>query len=46
MITLGTTGRVWVCVAPTDARKSYDGLAGVVTAALGKDPASGHGQRA
>ena len=41
MITLGTTGRVWVCVAPVDARKSYDGLAGVIAAALGKDPASG-----
>lgn len=41
MLTLGTTGRVWVCVEPVDARKSYDGLAGVVTSALGRDPASG-----
>jgi transposase len=43
VLTLGSTGRVWVCVEPVDARKSYDGLAGVVTSALGRDPASGDG---
>jgi transposase len=41
VIALGTTGRVWVCVAPVDARKSYDGLAGVIATALGRDPVSG-----
>jgi hypothetical protein len=41
VLTLGTTGRVWVCVTPVDGRKSYDGLAAVVTAQLGRDPASG-----
>jgi transposase len=41
VLTLGTTGRVWVCVAPVDGRKSYDGLAAVVTAQLGRDPVSG-----
>lgn len=41
MLSLGLTGRIWVAVEPVDARKSYDTLAAVVAAALGKDPASG-----
>ena len=42
MLTLGLTGRIWVAVAPVDARKSFDTLAAVVTAAaLGRDPLSG-----
>ena len=41
MLTLGLTGRVWVCVEPQDGRKSFDGLAGVVTARLARDPLSG-----
>lgn len=40
-MTLGLTGRIWVAVAPVDARKSFDTLAAVVTAALGRDPLSG-----
>ena len=40
-MTLGLTGRIWVCTAPQDGRKSFDGLQAVVTAHLGKDPLSG-----
>ena len=41
MLSLGLTGRIWVCVEPQDGRKSYDGLAAVVTAYLVRDPLSG-----
>ncbi len=41
MLTLGTSGRIWVCVEPVDGRKSFDGLAAVITARLGRDPLSG-----
>ena len=41
MLTLGLTGRIWLCVEPVDGRKSFDGLAGVVTAHLAGDPLSG-----
>ena len=41
MLTLGTSGRIWVCVDPVDGRKSFDGLAAVVTSQLGGDPLSG-----
>ncbi len=41
MLTLGTSGRIWVCVEPVDGRKSFDGLAAVVTTHLGRDPLSG-----
>ena len=41
MLTLGTTGAIDLAVVPQDGRKGIDGLAGVVTAALGRDPASG-----
>lgn len=41
MLTLGLSGRVWVCVEPVDGRKSFDGLSAVVTAQLGRDPLSG-----
>lgn len=41
MLTLGTTGAIYLAVEPVDGRKGIDGLAGVVTAALGRDPASG-----
>ena len=33
--------RLWLCQAPTDMRKSYDGLAAVVRHLLGEDPLSG-----
>ena len=41
MLTLGLTGRIWVCTTPQDGRKSFDGLQAVVSAHLGKDPLSG-----
>jgi transposase len=41
MLTMGLTGRIWVCVEPVDGRKSFDGLSAVVTAQLGRDPLSG-----
>ena len=41
MLTLGATGAIFLAVKPQDGRKGIDGLAGVVTAALGRDPASG-----
>ena len=41
MLTLGLTGRIWVCLQPQDGRKSFDGLAAVVTAHLARDPLSG-----
>ena len=41
MLTLGLTGRIWVCVEAQDGRKSFDGLAAVVTGSLGRDPLSG-----
>jgi transposase len=41
MLTLGLSGRIWVCVEPVDGRKSFDGLVAVVTTQLGRDPLSG-----
>ena len=41
MLSLGLTGRIWVCVDPVDGRKSFDGLSSVVTAHLNRDPLSG-----
>lgn len=41
MLTGGPSGRIWVCIEPVDGRKSFDGLAAVVTAQLGGDPLSG-----
>ena len=41
MLTLGLTGRIWICTTPQDGRKSFDGLQAVATSHLGKDPLSG-----
>jgi transposase len=41
MITLGTSGQIWVCVEPVDGRKSFDGLSAVVTTHLGRNPLCG-----
>jgi transposase len=41
MLNLGLTGRLWLCTTPVDGRKSFDGLAAVVTGHLGQDPLSG-----
>ena len=41
MLTLGLTGRIYVCVEPQDGRKSFDGLQAVVRDHLARDPLSG-----
>jgi transposase len=41
MLTLGLTGRIWVCLQPQDGRKGIDGLAAVVTTHLSRDPLGG-----
>ncbi len=34
-------GRVWLCMQPTDMRRSFDGLSALVRQHLGEDPGSG-----
>ena len=41
MLNLGLTGTIHLAVEPVDSRKGIDGLAGVVRATLGHDPACG-----
>lgn len=41
MLTLGAGSRVFLVSGPTDMRKSFDGLSGVVRSALHGDPKSG-----
>lgn len=41
MLTLGLSGRIWVCIAPIDGRKSFDGLAAIISTQLRRDPLSG-----
>lgn len=41
MLTLGLTGRIWVCLEPVDGRKSFDGLSAIVNSQLKRDPLSG-----
>jgi transposase len=41
MLTLGAGRRVYLVSGPTDMRKSFDGLSGVVRSALKGDPKSG-----
>lgn len=41
MLTLGRGGRIFLVAGPTDMRKSFDGLSGVVRSALRDDPQSG-----
>ena len=40
-MTLGLTGRIWICTTPQDGRKSFDGLQAVVSSHLAKNPLSG-----
>lgn len=42
MLSLPPSVRLFVCLAPTDLRKSFDGLAQLVRAQLASDPLSGH----
>lgn len=41
---IGATGlvRVFVCVEPTDMRRSFDGLCGMARDIMNQDPLSGH----
>jgi hypothetical protein len=41
VLSLALPGRVFVCVTPTDMRKSFDGLAAVVRDHLQQDPLAG-----
>jgi transposase len=41
VLSLGLTGRLWLCATPVDGRKSFDGLASVVRHQLGHDPLGG-----
>jgi hypothetical protein len=34
--------RVFLCTRPTDMRKSFDGLTGLVQERFGQDPVTGH----
>lgn len=42
MLSLPPTVRIFLCAAPADLRKSFDGLAALVRQFLGADPLSGH----
>jgi transposase len=41
MLSLALPGRVFLCTLPTDMRKGFDSLAGLVQMELGQDPLSG-----
>jgi transposase len=41
MMNLSLPGRVFLCTLPTDMRKSFDSLAGLVQEQLGQDPLAG-----
>ena len=41
MLNLSLPGRVFLCTLPTDMRKSFDSLSGMVEQQLGLDPLSG-----
>lgn len=42
MLNLSELVRIYVCLSPTDMRKSFDSLAALVREGLGYDPLSGH----
>ena len=42
MMTLPPSVKIYVAAQPVDARKSFDGLAGLVQAEFGLEPLSGH----
>jgi transposase len=41
MLSVPPGRRVWLCVQPTDMRRSFDGLSAVVRQHLGENPSSG-----
>jgi transposase len=42
MIMLPSAVRIFLCTRPTDLRKSFDGLTGMVQECFGQDPLTGH----
>jgi len=42
MISIASSTRIFVATSPTDMRKGFDGLQGLVSGLLGQDPLSGH----
>jgi transposase len=42
MFTLPSVVQVFICLQPTDLRKSFDTLAAVVSGVVGQNPLSGH----
>ena len=42
MLNLSTNTQIYLCTAPTDMRKSFDGLSALVTSVINKDLLSGH----
>jgi transposase len=42
VLSLSELVRIYVCLGPTDMRKSFDSLAALVREGLGYDPLSGH----
>ena len=42
MIGFDSQVRIWLCTQPTDMRKSFKGLSGMVRNQLKQDPLSGH----
>ena len=42
MISIASSTRIFVATSPTDMRKGFDGLQGLVAGVLGQDPLSGH----
>ena len=42
MLSVPGTVKIFLCLAPTDMRKSIDGLAGLASNVLRQDPLSGH----
>ena len=41
MLSTLSTGRIWLCIQPTDMRCSFDGLSARVRRSLGEEPTSG-----
>ena len=42
MLSVPTQGRVYLCIAPTDMRKSFDGLCGLVQTVFAANVLDGH----
>jgi transposase len=42
MIMLPSAVRIFLCTRPTDIRKGFDGLTGLVQECFGQDPLTGH----